>query len=74
MPINREVMRLNESLRKLAFAGSTGFVDLNSLTAENGQLAREDTIEGLHLSKKAYSKWAAALRPVVQHLADASRR
>src|SRR4051794_26386131 len=40
--INGEVMRLNESLRKLALSQTTGFVDLNALTAENGQLAQED--------------------------------
>jgi lysophospholipase L1-like esterase len=72
--INSEVTRLNASLRNLAVSRGTGFVDLNELTAENRQLAREDTIEGLHLSNKAYKKWAAALRPVLQHLADASRR
>jgi lysophospholipase L1-like esterase len=71
--INGEVLRLNNILQRLAVSQRTAFVDLNALTAENGQLAREDTIEGLHLSNEAYKKWAAALRPVLEHLTDASR-
>jgi lysophospholipase L1-like esterase len=71
--INGEVTRLNQSLRTLTLYQRTDFIDLNAVTADNGELAREDTVDGVHLSNKAYEKWAAALRPVLDHLAEASR-
>jgi lysophospholipase L1-like esterase len=71
--INSEVARLNEGIHELALAKNTRFLDLNALTAENGQLAAEDTIEGRHLSKKAYEKWASALRSLLHQIKAMTR-
>lgn len=56
--INVEVRALNTSLRELAKALKCTFVDLYPLLLDDcGELGEEYTVDGLHLSDKAMSRW-----------------
>ena len=61
--INPEVRALNTSLKSLSEAMDWTFVDLYPLLlADDGELAEEYTVDGLHLSDSAMSKWMSFIK------------
>ena len=64
---NRKVREVNAILRDAAEAGGYGFIDLfEALCDGDGNLAREFTVEGLHLSAKGYCVVADVLQKYIE--------
>jgi lysophospholipase L1-like esterase len=62
---NAVINGINSKLAALADGNKLRFVNLNSALADaNGQLAKEMSVDGLHLSVQAYQLWADTLKPV----------
>lgn len=61
LPSDR-IQRVNGRLAQLAHQPGVSFVDLQTSFADNqGQLRRELTTDGLHLSRQGYAVWRTAL-------------
>lgn len=61
-----EIMELNGRLMTLAAEFGYTYVDLFSLMADpDNHLPRNFSVDGLHLSYKAYKVWADAIKPYV---------
>lgn len=59
-----EIMELNGKLKTLATEFGHTYIDLFSLMADaENHLPRSFSVDGLHLSYKAYKVWADAIRP-----------
>ena len=62
-----EIMELNGRLATLAAEYGYTYIDLFSLMADtNNHLPRSFSVDGLHLSYKAYKVWADAIKPYVK--------
>ncbi len=62
-----EIMELNGKLKELATEFGHTYIDLFSLMADaENHLPRSFSVDGLHLSYKAYKVWADAIRPYVK--------
>lgn len=62
-----EIMELNGRLKTLAAEFGYTYVDLFSLMADpDNHLPRSYSVDGLHLSYKAYKVWADAIKPYVK--------
>jgi lysophospholipase L1-like esterase len=62
-----EIMELNSMLKSMAEETGHTYVDLFSLMADsNNHLPRSYSVDGLHLSYKAYKVWADAIKPYVK--------
>jgi lysophospholipase L1-like esterase len=62
----RDVAALNRALRTLARDRGAMFLDVAALLVDGeGELAREYTLDGIHLTGRGYVVWADALRPHV---------
>jgi lysophospholipase L1-like esterase len=60
-------MELNGRLATLAAEYGYTYIDLFSLMADtNNHLPRSFSVDGLHLSYKAYKVWADAIKPYVK--------
>jgi len=63
---NDKIMRINQSLEKLAGEHGAKYIDVFSrLTGKDGNIRLEYTVEGLHLTVKGYGAAAEVLRPYV---------
>lgn len=62
---NKEVALLNDMLKKYARDNALIFVDLNEALSNEGQLRREFTYDGTHLTAEAYAKWRRKIAPYV---------
>jgi lysophospholipase L1-like esterase len=61
---NERVKQTNSLLKKAADLEKRTFVDLFSLISDDtGQLREDMSLDGAHLSAKAYGVWLEALRP-----------
>ena len=61
---NTEIQALNTQIQSIAANHNCKFIDLYPLLLDSdGELAEEFTIDGLHLSKPAVSKWMAFVVP-----------
>lgn len=59
---NREILRLNSELRKLASKHSVLYIDLHKLFIDaTGQMEAKYTYDGIHLSAAGYLTWARHL-------------
>lgn len=68
---NRRIKALNESMRAIAKKKSVHFFDLSPLFADSqGNLRRELSSDGLHLSDRGYEIWGIALRVYGQEVLD----
>jgi len=62
-----EIMELNGKLKTLAAEFGYTYIDLFSLMADSDNyLPRSFSVDGLHLSYKAYKVWADAIMPYVK--------
>ncbi len=62
-----EIMELNSMLKSMAEELGHTYVDLFTLMADSeNHLPRSYSIDGLHLSYKAYKVWADAIKPYVK--------
>ena len=62
--VNPEVRTLNTSLKAWAEELHCTFVDLYPLLLDDdGELAEEYTVDGLHLSDSAMAKWMSCIKP-----------
>jgi len=62
-----EIMELNGKLKTLAAEFGYTYIDLFSLMADSdNHLPRSFSVDGLHLSYKAYKVWADAIMPYVK--------
>ena len=62
--INADIRSLNISLKALASALHCTFIDLYSLLlGDDGELAEEYTVDGLHLNASAMAKWMSFIEP-----------
>jgi lysophospholipase L1-like esterase len=62
-----QIMELNGKLATLAAEYGYTYIDLFSLMADtNNYLPRSYSVDGLHLSYKAYKVWADAIKPYVK--------
>jgi len=62
-----EIMELNGKLKTLATEFGYTYIDLFSLMADSdNHLPRSFSVDGLHLSYKAYKVWADAIMPYVK--------
>ncbi len=60
---------INHELAALADGKQIRFVNINHVLADaNGQLAKDKSVDGLHLSASAYQLWADALKPIFTEL------
>ena len=70
---NQTIIMVNDHIRKLAEKLKVPYVDLHQqMTDEDGQLRKELTVDGVHLTAAAYKIWLEKVRPLVEaELADA---
>jgi lysophospholipase L1-like esterase len=62
-----EIMELNGKLSTLASESGYTYIDLFTLMADaDNHLPRSYSIDGLHLSYKAYKVWADAIKPYIK--------
>ncbi|HEY0249764.1 MAG TPA: GDSL-type esterase/lipase family protein [Gryllotalpicola sp.] len=65
------VRGVNEQLSRFAPTVSCRYLDLwPVLAGEDGGLKSEYTVDGLHLTAAGYAAWSAALKPVIETLAQ----
>jgi lysophospholipase L1-like esterase len=62
---NRQVVLLNELLRRLALERAVEFLDINILVSVNGFLRKDLTPDGIHLNARGYSLWAQEIEKVL---------
>lgn len=62
---NDEVDSLNRMVRRYATAQKITVVDINPLLSENGELKKEFTTDGTHLTPAAYIIWAAEVNKLL---------
>lgn len=65
---NDLVQQLNEKLKALADSRHIVFMDLNPMLVENGYLKDEYTIDGVHLTWRAYKIWGEEIQKVLHKL------
>ncbi len=66
---NERIDIVNHQLKELTCELGTQFWDLNSSMKDStGQMQSDYTIDGLHLSEKAYSLWAEQLKKYIDSL------
>lgn len=64
---NEEVVKANESLRRLSAERGITYIDLYSVLADgNGMLNADYSLDGLHLTGEGYLLWADAIREYVK--------
>lgn len=62
-----QIMELNGKLKELAAESGCTYIDLFSLMADSeNHLPRSFSVDGLHLTYKAYKVWADAIKPYVK--------
>ncbi len=62
-----QIMELNGKLKELAAEYGNTYIDLFSLMADSeNYLPRSFSVDGLHLTYKAYKTWADAIKPYVK--------
>ncbi len=64
---NLAIVEVNDSIRKLAENLKVPYVDLHEkMTGQDGQLRKELTVDGVHLTPEAYKIWLDAIRPLAE--------
>lgn len=63
---NDDVIILNKRIKELAAEYDVTYIDLFSVLSNEGQLDSEYTVDGIHLTGKAYKVWAHE----IEHLID----
>lgn len=64
---NVHIRSVNEQIKALTETLDVPFIDIHSLLAdEEGQLKKEYSADGLHLTPLGYEVWSQALRPCVE--------
>lgn len=68
VPVKNEgIAEVNDFIRNLAEKLKVPFVNLHpSMTDEAGQLRKELTVDGVHLTPAAYRLWLEQIRPLVE--------
>lgn len=61
LSINTSVAELNRMLAQYCTEGRCDFIDLNIALSNDGRLASEFSMDGLHPNAAAYGKWASLL-------------
>ncbi|NLE35203.1 MAG: sialate O-acetylesterase [Bacteroidales bacterium] len=62
-----QIMELNGKLKELAAEFGHTYIDLFSVMADaDNHLPRSHSVDGLHLTYRAYKDWADAIRPYVK--------
>ena len=59
--VNSLVTDLNKKLQQTCKQRSVAYTDLNAVLGNQGELTKDLTTDGVHLSAKAYKIWGAAL-------------
>jgi lysophospholipase L1-like esterase len=62
---NKKVNALNKLVRKYCLRKGIDYIDLNKLFSLNGELKKENTIDGCHLVQSAYIHWATEIKKVL---------
>ncbi|MBI9071439.1 MAG: hypothetical protein JEY94_07555 [Melioribacteraceae bacterium] len=62
---NKEVVNLNELLKKYALIRKVKFIDLNKKMSEDGFLKEDLTWDGVHLNKNGYKIWSKEIDAVL---------
>lgn len=62
---NKEVVKLNNMLRKYALIRNIRFIDLNEYLSEDGFLKENVTWDGVHLTKLGYEIWSREIEKVL---------
>jgi lysophospholipase L1-like esterase len=64
---NKDVLKLNLKLKKLAKKENTVFIDLNKVLSENGKLKESFSSEDdIHLNGKGYYVWKKSIKKYIQ--------
>ena len=64
---NELIRSINEGIKRLAEERGLIYIDVHSaLAGEDGQLKKEYSADGLHLTPLGYEVWSGALRPYVE--------
>ena len=45
--------------------GGVQYIDIYSMYEENGYMKNEDTVDGIHLNSKDYSKWTECITQMI---------
>lgn len=59
---NESINRCNKMIFQIAVRYGLKYIDLYALYVKNGMLPKEDTIDGIHLHKHAYTIWNKELQ------------
>jgi lysophospholipase L1-like esterase len=58
---NHQIKQRNELISLICKKHDVRYVDLYVVYEQDGQLPKEDTVDGIHLKQKAYHKWYSLL-------------
>jgi lysophospholipase L1-like esterase len=71
---NARIAQINPMIQALAQRHAADYLDLHQQFQDNnGELRRDLTTDGIHLSPQGYQVWQAALQRMDQHLAQRPR-
>lgn len=63
---NGKIEKANNIIKDLANKNGGDYINLYDLYVREGQMPKELSRDGLHLSPEAYSIWAEAIRPYMR--------
>jgi lysophospholipase L1-like esterase len=63
---NKDIMELNQRLKKYCIENNVLYVDINQFVSKDGILKEEYTIDGVHLQKSGYEKWKELIVRIIQ--------
>ncbi|HLX44256.1 MAG TPA: GDSL-type esterase/lipase family protein, partial [Bryobacteraceae bacterium] len=63
--------QVNRQARSLADGNSTIYLNLRDAFVENGALAKNLTVDGIHLNGNGYLLWKKQIDPIIAELAKA---
>ena len=62
---NREIEKLNQSLKEFARKNNIEYIDINSKLSSGSFLKKDVTVDGIHLNAKGYKIWASEVNKVL---------
>ena len=69
--VDKDILQVNEIIRVSESKGFYTMIDLyKEFVDEKGELMKEMTVDGVHLSPKGYAKWVAFEKPVIKKIVD----
>lgn len=62
IPLENKVTELNQLMKKYAKENQIVFIDLNHVLSKNNYLESANTVDGIHLTPRAYKIWAKEIQ------------